>query len=127
MKFNKQQINKFVKKSAIDSDPLPNKEDERLIKDGKTLSNIEAFELGKFPDNLVEKVSLPEIDRKDYIDSEIKPKHLELLKDRPMPDMLESSKLVGKLKQIESPSLGKFYEEKKVDETMKKEKYPNKT
>ena len=127
MEFNKQKINKFVKKSAIDSDPLPNKEDEKLIKDGKTLSNIEAFELGKFPDNLIEKVSLPEIDRKDYIDSEIKPKHLELLKNRPVPDMLENSRLVGKLKQIDSPSLGKFYEEKKVDETMKKEKYPNKT
>ena len=127
MEFNKQKINKFVKKSAIDSDPLPNKDDEKLIKDGKTLSNIETFELGKFPDNLVEKVSLPEIESKDYIDSEIKPKHLELLKDRPTPDMLENSKLVGKLKQIESPSLGNFYEEKKVDETMKKEKYPNKT
>ena len=127
MEFNKQKINKFVKKSAIDSDPLPNNEDEKLIKDGKTLSNIEAFELGKFPDNLVEKVSLPEINRKDYIDNEIKPKHLELLKNRPVPEMLENSKLVGKLKQIDSPSLGKFYEEKKVDETMKKEKYPNKT
>ena len=101
--------------------------DEKLIKDGKALSNIEAFELGKFPDNLVEKVSLPKIYRKDYINSEIKPKHLELLKDRPVPDMLENSRLVGKLKQVESPSLGKFYEEKKVDETMKKEKYPNKT
>ena len=127
MEFNKQKINKFVKKSAIDNDPLPNNEDDKFIKEGKTLSNIEAFELGKFPDNLVEKVSLPEIDRKDYIDSEIKPKHLELLKDRPIPDMLESSKLVGKLKQIDSPSLGKFYEEKKVDETMKKEKYPDKS
>lgn len=127
MEFNKQKINKFVKKSAIDSDPLPNKEDEKLIKDGKVLSNIEAFELGKFPDNLVEKVSLPEIDRKDYIDSEIKPKHLKLLKDRPVPEMLENSKLISKLKQVDSPSLGKFYEEKKVDETMKKEKYPNKT
>ena len=111
MEFNKQKINKFVKKSAIDNDPLPNNEDDKFIKEGKTLSNIEAFELGKFPDNLVEKVSLPKIDRKDYIDSEIKPKHLELLKDRPIPDMLESSKLVGKLKQIDSPSLGKFYEE----------------
>ena len=127
MEFNKQKINKFDKESAIDNDPLPNNEDDKFIKEGKTLSNIEAFELGKFPDNLVEKVSLPEIDRKDYIDSEIKPKHLELLKDRPIPDMLENSKLVGKLKQIDSPSLGKFYEEKKVDETMKKEKYPNKS
>ena len=127
MEFNKQKINKFVKKSGLDNDPLPNNEDDKFIKEGKTLSNIEAFELGKFPDNLVEKVSLPDIDRKDYIDSEIKPKHLELLKDRPIPDMLENSKLVGKLKQIDSPSLGKFYEEKKVDETMKKEKYPNKS
>ena len=127
MEFNKQKINKFDKESAIDNDPLPNNEDDKFIKEGKTLSNIEAFELGKFPDNLVEKVSLPEIDRKDYIDSEIKPKHLELLKDRPIPDMLENYKLVGKLKQIDSPSLGKFYEEKKVDETMKKEKYPNKS
>ena len=127
MEFNKKKINKFVKKSGLDNDPLPNNEDDKFIKEGKTLSNIEAFELGKFPDNLVEKVSLPEIDSKDYIDSEIKPKHLELLKGRPMPDMLENSKLVGKLKQVESPSLGKFYEEKKVDETMKKEKYPNKT
>ena len=127
MEYNKQKINKFIKKSGLDNDPLPNNEDDKFIKEWKTLSNIEAFELGKFPDNLVEKVSLPEIDRKDYIDSEIKPKHLELLKDRPIPNMLESSKLVGKLKQIDSPSLGKFYEEKKVDKTMKKEKYPDKS
>ena len=52
---------------------------------------------------------------------------MELLKDRPLPDLLENSELIGKLNQINSPSLGKFYEEKKVDETMKKEKYPNKT
>ena len=127
MEFNKPKINQFVKKSGIDNDALSGNGYDKFIKEGKTLSNIEAFELGKFPDNLVEKVSLPEIDRKDYIDSEIKPKHLELLKDRPIPDMLESSKLVGKLKQIDSPSLGKFYEEKKVDETMKKEKYPDKS
>ena len=127
MEFNKQKINKFVKKSAIDSDPLPSKIDEKSVKDGKALSNIEAFELGKFPENLVDKVSLPKLDRKDYIDSEIKPKHLELLKNRPVPEMLENSELIGKLKQVDSPTLGKFYEEKKVDETMKKEKYPNKT
>ena len=127
MEFNEQKINKFVKKSAIDSDPLPNEVNENLTKDVKILTNIEAFELGKFPDNLVEKVSLPEMDLKNYIDGEIKPKHLELLKNRPMPDMLENSKLVGKLKQVESPSLGKFYDEKNVDKTMKKEKYPNKT
>ena len=127
MEFDKHKINKFIKKSALDGGSLPIKERDIPIKDGKVLSNIEAFELGKFPDNLVDKVSLPEIDSKDYIDSEVKPKHLELLKDRPLPEMLENSKLVGKLEQVDSPSLGKFYEEKKIDETMKKEKYPNKT
>ena len=127
MEFNKQKINKFVRKSAIDSNPLHSKGDEKSVKDRKVLSNIEAFELGKFPENLVDKVSLPKLDRKDYIDSEIKPKHLELLKNRPVPEMLENSELIGKLKQVDSPTLGKFYEEKKVDETMKKEKYPNKT
>ena len=127
MEFNKQKINKFVRKSAIDSNPLHSKGDEKSVKDRKVLSNIEAFELGKFPENLVDKVSLPKLDRKDYIDSEIKPKHLELLKNRPVPDMLENSELIGKLKQVDSPTLGKFYEEKKVDETMKKKKYPNKT
>ena len=127
MEFNKQKINKFVRKSAIDSNPLHSKGDEKSVKDRKVLSNIEAFELGKFPENLVDKVSLPKLDRKDYIDSEIKPKHLELLKNRPVPDMLDYSELIGKLKQVDSPTLGKFYEEKKVDETMKKKKYPNKT
>ena len=41
--------------------------------------------------------------------------------------MLDNSKMIGNLKQVESPALGQFYEEKKVDETMKKEKYKNKT
>ena len=127
MEFNKHKANKFIKKSAIDNDPLPDEKSITSVKDGKVLTNIEAFELGKFPSNLVEKINLPDIDRNNYIDNEIKPKHLEMLKDRPIPRMLESSKMIGKLKQVESPTLGKFYEEKKVDETMKKEKYPNKT
>ena len=91
------------------------------------MTNIEAFELGKFPDNLVEKITLPKIEKENYIESEIKPKHLEILEKRPLPEMLDNSKLIGNLKQVKSPSLGKFYEEKKIDETMKKEKYPNKT
>ena len=126
MEFNKHKTNKFIKKSAIDNDPLPDERSIKSVKDGKVLTNIEAFELGKFPSNLVEKINLPNIDRNNYIDSEIKPKHLEMLKDRPIPQMLESSKMIGKLKEVESATLGKFYEEKKVDETMKKEKYPNK-
>ncbi len=67
------------------------------------------------------------MNRENYIDNEIKPKHYELLKDRPIPEMLDNSQMIGNLKTVETPTLGKFYEEKKVDETMKKEKYPNKT
>ena len=73
------------------------------------------------------KLPSPKLDQENYIESEIKPKHLEILEKRPLPEMLDNSKLIGNLKQVESPSLGKFYEEKKIDETMKKEKYPNKT
>ena len=121
MDFNKHKKNKFVMTSDIDKEQISNAENKKL------LTNIEAFNLGEFPDNLVEKANLPQMDRENYIDNEIKPKHSEILKNRPVPEMLETSKMIGKLKQVESPSLGKFYEEKKVDETMKKEKYPNKT
>ena len=121
MDFNKNKKNIFLKKNKLGNEKNSNVEDLEI------LTNIEAFELGKFPDNLVEKVTLPKLDQENYIESEIKPKHLEILEKRPLPEMLDNSKLVGNLKQVESPSLGTFYEEKKIDKTMKKEKYPNKT
>jgi len=121
MEFNKHKTNKFIKKSDIDKEQIPETDNKKL------LTNIEAFGLGEFPEHLVEKVKLPEMNLENYIDNEIKPKHLELLKNRPIPEMLDNSKMIGNLKQVESPSLGQFYEEKKVDETMKKEKYKNKT
>ena len=121
MDFNNHKKNNFLKKNNFENEKKTN------VGDLKILNNIEAFELGKFPDNLVEKVTLPNLNQEDYIESDIKPKHSQILEKRPLPEMLDNSKLVGNLKQVESPSLGKFYEEKKIDETMKKEKYPNKT
>jgi len=121
MEFNKHKKNKFIKKSDIELNEIPDAKNKNL------LTNIEAFEIGEFPEQLLEKVILPEMSRENYIDNVIKPKHSELLKNRPIPEMLDNSKMIGHLKEIEPPSLGEFYEEKKVDETMKKEKYPNKT
>ena len=121
MDFNKHKNNNFLRKNDLEN------EKNQTVKDVKLLTNIEAFELGKFPENLVEKVTLPKLNQENYIESEIKPKHSEILEKRPLPEMLDNSKLIGNLKHVESPSLGKFYEEKKIDETMKKEKYPNKT
>ena len=121
MDFNKHKKNNFLKENNFENEKKPSVENIDI------LTNIEAFELGKFPDNLIEKVTLPKLDKENYIDSVIKPKHLEILEKRPLPEMLDNSKLIGNLKQVESPALGKFYEEKKIDETMKKQKYPNKT
>ena len=121
MDFNKHKKNNYLKENSFENENKPN------VENIEVLTNIEAFELGKYPDNLVEKFTLPKLDQENYIESEIKPKHLEILQKRPLPEMLDNSELIGNLKQVESPSLGKFYEEKKIDETMKKEKYPNKT
>ena len=120
MDFNKHKTNKFIKKNNIDEEDIPKNESTKL------LTNIQAFELGEFPENLIEKVNLPKMTNENYIETEIKPKHSRILKDRPVPKMLENSKLLGELKRVESPNLGKFYEEKKANEAMNKEKYPNK-
>ena len=46
-------------------------------------------------------------------------KHIEILKDRPLPELLESSEMVETLKEIKPPAMGKLYEEK---EKVKEEK-----
>ena len=53
MDFNKHKKNNFLKKNNFENEKKPTVEDIEI------LTNIEAFELGKFPDNLVEKVTLP--------------------------------------------------------------------
>tara|TARA_B100001250_G_C19703244_1_gene745771 strand:- start:49 stop:414 length:366 start_codon:yes stop_codon:yes gene_type:complete len=121
MEFNKLKKNRFIKESPIDEKKIAKSQSK------KVLTNIEAFQLGEFPENLAEKVNLPKMISENYIDNEIKPKHSKLLKNRPLPEMLENSKLIEELKEVKSPTMGRFYEEKKVDETMKKDKYPNKT
>ena len=47
MDFNKHKKNKFVMTSDIDKEQISNTENKKL------LTNIEAFNLGEFPDNLV--------------------------------------------------------------------------
>ena len=50
---------------------------------------------------------------------EIEAKHIEILKDRPLPELLDSSEMVETLKEIKPPAMGKLYEEK---ESAKEEK-----
>ena len=120
MEFKRDNIDKYIKKSIIETEEISNLENK------KVLTNIEAVEQGTFPENLLEKINLPKMKSNDYLNDEIKPKHSEILNNRPVPEMLDNAKMIGKVKTIDPPSLGNFYEEKKMDETMKKEKYPNK-
>ena len=76
MELNKHKKNIFIKKNDTKS------ECTNSNKVPKILSNIEAFELGKFPENLIEKIELPNIKTKNYVESELKPNHSEILKDR---------------------------------------------
>ena len=66
MDFNKHKKNNFLKENNFENEKKPTVENIEI------LTNIEAFELGKFPDNLVEKVTLPKLYKENYIDSEIK-------------------------------------------------------
>jgi hypothetical protein len=120
MEFKRDNFDKYLKKSVIETEEIPSLENK------KVLTNIEAVEQGTFPEKLLEKVNLPKMKSSDYLNNEIKPKHTEILKKRPVPEMLDNAKMIDNIKTIDPPSLGAFYEEKKVDETMKKEKYPNK-
>ena len=51
MDFNKHKKNNYLNKKNFENEEKPNVEDKEI------LTNIEAFELGKFPDNLVDKVT----------------------------------------------------------------------
>ena len=78
MEFNKHKTNKFIKKSEIDNNEIPNTENKKL------LTNIEAFQLGEFPDHLLEKVNLPVMSRENYID-DVKNMILPVLRHRIIP------------------------------------------
>ena len=61
MDFNKHKKNDYLNKNNFENEKKPNVEDIEI------LTNIEAFELGKFPGNLVDKVTLPKLDQENYI------------------------------------------------------------
>ena len=97
-----------MKKSSIETN-LDKKEIGLELK-----TNFEAFEQGRFPEKLLEEVKNSDSFNNNDIMKEIEAKHIEILKDRPLPELLESSEMVETLKEIKPPAMGKLYEEKKV-------------
>ena len=85
-------------------------------------TNIETLQEGKFPEKLLDEVNLPNSLNNNEIMKEIEAKHTDILKQRPMPELLESAELIDTLQDISPPAMGKLYEEKK---TTKKEQKTN--
>ncbi len=107
MESDKEELKKYLKNSSIESN-LNEKEIGLELK-----TNFEAFEKGRFPEKLLEEVKNSDSFNNNDIMKEIEAKHIEILKDRPLPELLESSEMVETLKEIKPPAMGKLYEEKK--------------
>ena len=100
-------LKKFARKSEFESEI-----DSKKI-DFETLTNLEAFQQGKFPENLVEEFKPPDSLPDSILFSEIEVKHKEILERRPSPELLENSQLIGKLEdELKPPAMGNIYEEK---------------
>ena len=100
-------LKKFARKSEIEHEI-----DSKKI-DFEALTNLEAFQQGKFPENLVEEFKPPDNLPNSIIFSEIESKHKEMLAGRPLPELLENSQLIENLEdELKPPSMGKIYQEK---------------
>ena len=109
METEDDKLRKFARKSEFESEI-----DSKKI-GFETLTNLEAFQQGKFPENLVEEFKPPPDSLPNNIlFSEIESKHKEILEGRPLPELLENSQLIKNLEdELKPPAMGKIYEEKK--------------
>ena len=108
MKTEDDKLKKFARKSEFESEI-----DSKKFSP-ETLTNLEAFQQGKFPENLVEEFKPPDSLPNSILFSEIETKHKEMLEGRPLPELLENSQLIENLEdELKPPAMGKIYEEKK--------------
>ena len=107
METEDDKLRKFARKSEFESEI-----DSKKISP-ETLTNLEAFQQGKFPENLVEEFKTPDSLPNSILFSEIESKHKEMLEGRPLPELLENSQLIENLEdELKPPAMGKIYEEK---------------
>ena len=107
METEEDKLKKFAIKSEFESEI-----DSKKISP-ETLTNLEAFQQGKFPENLVEEFKPPDSLPNSSIFSEIESKHKEMLEGRPLPELLENSQLIENLEdELKPPAMGKIYQEK---------------
>ena len=119
MDSEKEEIKKYLKTSSIKAELEEDEEGPELM------TNIEAYHEGKFPDRLVEKFDSPPSLKSESVINKIELEHKELLKGRPIPELLESVNLIGNLEDLQSPVMGKLYEEKRLSENEKEKNLDN--
>ena len=119
MESEKEEIEKYQIKGSVKADFDKYEEKPELM------TNIEAFEQGKFPGNLAEKFENPPTLNSESMIDNIELDHKKMLEDRPIPELLESANLIGSLEELRSPAMGKLYEEKRLSETEKIKKIDN--
>ncbi len=108
METEDDKLRKFARKSEFES-----KIDSKKI-GLETLTNLEAFQQGKFPEKLAEEFKPPDSLPNSILFSEIESKHKEMLEGRPLPELLENSQLIENLEdELKPPAMGNIYEEKK--------------
>ena len=120
MESEKEEIEKYLKKGSVKADF------DRYEEKPELMTNIEAFEQGKFPGNLAEKFENPPALNSESIIGNIELEHKKMLEERPIPELLDSANLIGNLEDLRSPVMGKLYEEKKISATEKVNKIDNK-
>jgi|LWDU01.1.fsa_nt_gi hypothetical protein len=119
MESEKEEIEKYQIKGSVKADFDKYEEKPELM------TNIEAFEQGKFPGNLAEKFENPPTLNSESMIGNIKLEHKKMLEDRPIPELLESANLIGSLEELRTPAMSKLYEEKRLSVTEKIKKIDN--
>tara|TARA_B100000029_G_scaffold388307_1_gene384442 strand:+ start:2094 stop:2459 length:366 start_codon:yes stop_codon:yes gene_type:complete len=117
MESEKEELKKYLKSSSIEK--IVDKKDIGL--DLKT--NYEALQEGTFPEKLLEEINLTDTLNSSDILKEIETKHTEILKERPIPELLESAELIDSLQELKPPAMGELYDEKKNTKVKPKSKF----
>ena len=117
MESDKEELKKYLKTSSIEENV--DKKDIGL----ELKTNYEALQEGTFPKKLLEEINLTDTLNGSEIIKEIESKHAEILKERPIPELLKSAELIDSLQGLKPPAMGKLYDEKKNTKVKQKSKF----
>ena len=107
MDSKENELKKYLKNSSIEQ----NLNDKKIGSDLNT--SFEDLQQGQFPEKLIEEMEIPGNASNLEMMKEIEAKHAEILEQRPLPQLLETANLIDNLKEVETPVMGKLYDEKK--------------